>query len=225
MRWFSLRTLVGGALGVSGLVACGAFSTSPADSSDAETEASAPSPSASSSASNEAGSPEASAIVDATPSVDAEARVFRAFVTSETTPGKFTNGVAGADLFCAMSARTSLPGRKWKAYLALQNVPPRARIVQVPRGWFDAQGTLVADVPTKLDAPLDNPPKFDANGIAVTGKAWTGVRGGVARMTCDSWTGAGMGDYGDIGNKSSWFASGADDGCATRSHLYCFEQP
>lgn len=208
---------------MTGLFACGTFSTSPVDSSDGETEASAPGPSSSSS--NEAGAPEASAIVDGAPSVDAEPRVFRAFVTSEVTPGKFMNGVDGADAFCGASAGNVLPGRRWKAYLALPNVPPRTRILPVPRGWFDTKGALVVDSPTKLDAQLDNPPRLDANGKDVTGKAWTGVRGGVPRMTCDSWMGAGMGDYGVIGNKSTWFASGADDGCTTKSHLYCFEQP
>lgn len=221
MRWRTLRSLVGAACGVSGLYACGSFSTPPSESADAATEAATPVPSVSSS--SEAGAPDASPLVDA--AADGPPRVFRVFVTSDTTSGKFANGVDGADALCATSAAKALPNRRWKAYLALPNAPPRTRIAQVPGGWFDTLGLLVVDSPTRLDAPLDNPPKLDPDGKAVTGRAWTGMRAGVPRMTCDSWMGSGMGEIGDVGDKTSWFASGSDNGCASGNHLYCFEQP
>lgn len=183
------------------------------------------SPSADASPTNEGAVPDASVLVDSGPDVDAVPRVFRVFVTEEATSGKFANGVEGADAFCATSAVMALPNRKWKAYLALPNALPRTRIVQVPGGWFDTKRMLVADSPARLDAPLDNPPRFDANGKDVTGSAWTGMRNGVSRNTCDSWMASSQGEVGDIGDRSSWFASGSDSDCDNGNHLYCFEQP
>ncbi len=206
------------ACGVSGLYACGSFSTPPSESVDAAT----PVPSVSSS--SEAGAPDASPLVDA--SADGPPYVFRVFVTSDTTSGKFSNGFEGADALCATSAAKALPNRRWKAYLALSNALPRTRIVQVPGGWFDTMERLVVDSPTRLDAPLDNPPELDPEGKAVTGRAWTGLRGGMARRTCDDWmVSSAQGEYGEIGDKNKWFAAGSDDSCDRGNHLYCFEQP
>ena len=209
-------------MGVSGLVACGSFATPSVDPQEASVDASADA----TAVPNEAGPADANAPLDSGPDVvDAAPRVFRVFVTEGTTPGQFANGTDDADALCAVSAGTALPSRRWKAYLALPNALPRTRIVQVPGGWFDTMGNRVVDSPAGLDAPLDNPPKFDASGTAVSGKAWTGMRDGAPRNTCDAWRRSGQGEFGDIGDRVKWFASGADDDCDRGSHLYCFEQP
>lgn len=208
-------------MGVSGLVACGSFATPNVDSREPSVEASVDA----SASPNEAGPSDATVPVEPGPDVDAAPRQFRVFVTADTTPGQFANGTDDADALCAVSAGTALPGRRWKAYLALPNMLPRTRIVQVPGGWFDTKGNLVADSPARLDAPLDNPPELDASGKSVSGKAWTGMRDGAPRNTCDAWRRSGQGEFGDIGDGVKWFASGADNGCDTGNHLYCFEQP
>ena len=151
-------------------------------------------------------------------------RRFIVFVTSQTIEGKFA-GAAGpttsADAFCQQKG--SALGSKWKAWLMAGGSPPQLRIVEVPGGWYDTKGTLVASKPIELTvAMLANPPSFDEMGKLASGEVWTGVRG----ATCSEWTGMNQGDIGVVGNTERWSNATSDRLCGNNKfRLYCFEQP
>jgi hypothetical protein len=156
---------------------------------------------------------------------DGATRRYFVFVTSQTIEGKFA-GDAGpttsADALCQEKGTALSLGSKWKAWLMADGAAPQLRIAEVPGGWYDTKGKLVASQILDLTvAMLANPPSFDEMGKLASGDVWTGVRG----ATCSEWTGRGQCDIGSVGDREKWSNASSDRSSIDKQHLYCFEQP
>ncbi len=179
---------------------------------------------------------------------------FSFFISSKGHPngGDFrrtqadTDGLAGADEFCAMLATAAVPAsasRQWRAYLSTDTVNAKDRIGAGP--WFDRKGVMVAaSVAALLDPAMNLISKttgLDETGAAVPGRGDTpnqhdiltgSTAAGISSGNhCANWTSAApqgdpSGAVGQVGHfdrvgggddPMSWSSAHTTRGCAVAS--------
>jgi len=203
----------------------------------------------------DAATADSAAGADAAIEIDAPTTNFSFFVTSTSGPtgGDFranaadTDGLAGADAFCAAKAAAGVPasaGKLWRAYLSTTTplVNARERIGAGP--WFNKNGVMVASDVTNLHDPAVNitgVTAVDETGATVpanqhdivTGTLATGM---AAPNNCNNWTSsaatgvtAAVGHH-DHNAQQAWNLAHDSQGCSAaafvatggRGSIYCF---
>jgi hypothetical protein len=146
----------------------------------------------------------------------------RAFVTY--TGFGANVGIAGADMICANEATSAgLPGT-FIALLADVGTTAASRFSVADGPWYRVDGVEVTSDLVTARAALD----LHADGVPVTGVAWTGATSattpGEMASTCNGWLDAGAsGRVGTVGRSNdAWFSSGPLS-CSLGPGVYCFQ--
>ena len=157
--------------------------------------------------------------------IDAPLPPNRIFMSSTTHDGAF-GGLTGIDAFCQALADGQTLGGAWQAVVWANSQPPSARFAG-SRGWVNLAGTVIADLPTDLDAATLNPLRFDESGQALTDTASDyAFYGGMppASDTCVDWTSNTMSMHGiHVVHSEASFDTDVYSDCPSPEHVVCAE--
>ena len=154
----------------------------------------------------------------------------RVFATSTVHSGAL-GGLAGADAICQARADAAGLGGTFKAWLSDAATNAASRLTHAFADYVLVNGTLIAQGWSDLaDGLLLHPLDTDELGASVTGGAWTNttLHGGIAGLSCTSWTSTTIDENGRRGSvvatNATWTDTGVSVDCSRMLHLYCFEQ-
>ena len=174
---------------------------------------------------------------DSTTDSGGAACVHRVFVTAASFTGDITpraDALVAADTACTAEASAAGLGGAWVAVLSDSVAPASGRIVLcgdvvIANGGDGSSGDMVAAIDSWWSPDHLVPITRQADGVEVTGTAWTGtrVKGEESPANCGSWTlsgGSFVGTYGLItSNDTTWIANPEDGVCSEARRLYCIE--